>query len=427
MSIDQDAFARTAAALTITFRAHGALLDSTPAQFCNYLLDACGSDHRPLVDLLLSSGTLLRPHLLAGDARTPWDVRRAPLVHRLVATRYLQSDVARWLVDTWGAALAVAPEQVVRPSLEHGATVAAGQAVGFTRAVGMVPATAAPPVPARIGTVTPLRPPSWTNGRAARRLRTKTLPSPGSGVSPHPAAARALVPRWRTTTAPMSLATRAKMQRVERIAYGTMVSALVVGFFAAFMGLRSRRIDSVLVASVLPAIERGSIADSVVAAATAPTRPLSTALTNGITDIGTLATTQPRVSGAQLISIGVGGRYRVSQRSVTVTGSPSCVTVAQALARAPSTTEVVTHVPGTFAFTLASRSVNGRLDADAYFDAGPQRGTTDGVTWTFQMRGQFTQTGFSAETNTNTAAIIRWGHTQSCTTVAQLVGERLPQ
>jgi hypothetical protein len=99
--------------------------------------------------------------------------------------------------------------------------------------------------------------------------------------------------------------------------------------------------------------------------------------------------------------------------------------VAAALANGRTSIEVLSHTPGTFAFAITSRAVTGVIDADANFDAGPRSGTTDGVTWEFRMRGQFTAGGFIGESRTSTEAIIRWGRTQSCMTVADLVAERM--
>jgi hypothetical protein len=87
----------------------------------NLLLDACGSDHRALVELLLSVGDDVRSSLVgaprADDAR--WETRRAPLVHRLVATRYLQTDIARWLVDCWAFAVGLLARVPGPPSLRQ--------------------------------------------------------------------------------------------------------------------------------------------------------------------------------------------------------------------------------------------------------------------------------------------------------------------
>lgn len=54
MSVTTDAFARAATALADAWRRDAALFDTSPARVVNDLLDACGSDHRPLVHLLLS-------------------------------------------------------------------------------------------------------------------------------------------------------------------------------------------------------------------------------------------------------------------------------------------------------------------------------------------------------------------------------------
>ena len=80
MSSTADGFAKTADALRGTIAAHADLLSSSPAQFCNYLLDACGSDHRPLVELMLAVGPIVRTRLGTQEQRMPWEARRAPLV-----------------------------------------------------------------------------------------------------------------------------------------------------------------------------------------------------------------------------------------------------------------------------------------------------------------------------------------------------------
>jgi hypothetical protein len=131
------------------------------------------------------------------------------------------------------------------------------------------------------------------------------------------------------------------------------------------------------------------------------------------------------LSGAQIISAGVAGRYRVEQRVRSVDGSLSCADVAAALANGRTSIEVITHVPGTYFFAMTSRGVTGIIDPDANFEAGPRNGTTDGVVWQFRMRGQFTATGFVGESRTTTETIIKWGRTQSCITVADLVAERI--
>ncbi len=467
---EPDAFSRTATALSGTLRAHPALLANAPAQFRNYLLDACGSDHRPLVELLLSVAGELRPRLETADAVTrPWESRRAPLVHQLVATRYLQPDVARWLVDSWGAALGLAPTSVAHPTLVFAGTGRGdaaddtrgeGTTGGFTRATGMAPAAAPPRGGA--SAPAPLRPPLWSGGATSGRGVAKTASaiaarpvSRGSSTVVAPGMARAITARSRTLAPAMNAARLVQMQRVERISFALIIGAMIVAFIAAAIAISGRRDENVLAAAVLPVVTAGTPADSVRAAATGPMRPLPATNTgdsasgaaddpganaaivhadgiggnSGETTAASSSATRPSVpmDGAHAIALGLGGRYRVAQRVLAVSGSPTCSKVADALARGRTSIEVITHIPGTFSFTLASRDVIGTLDGSAYFEAGPMNGTTDGVKWNFRMRGRFTDHGFTADTQTATEAILRWGRTQSCMTVAELVAERIPE
>src|SRR6476661_7513141 len=121
-----DAFRCIADALSRTIAERG-LQDAShddsawDASLRNLILDACGSDHRPLVDLVLGVGATVRPQLRAlardGTPMTParWERDRAPLVHAIVSTRYLQPEVSRWVVDAWGVALGIAPDVVLQP------------------------------------------------------------------------------------------------------------------------------------------------------------------------------------------------------------------------------------------------------------------------------------------------------------------------
>ncbi|MBL0892467.1 MAG: hypothetical protein IBJ19_17895, partial [Gemmatimonadaceae bacterium] len=101
-----DAFARVSAALLAVWPQVANQTAGMTTAERGLLLDHCGSDHRPLVDLLLDIGPQILPQLLA-LGRTPhraayWVNTLSPLVHKLVSTRYLQPDVARWAVDVWG-------------------------------------------------------------------------------------------------------------------------------------------------------------------------------------------------------------------------------------------------------------------------------------------------------------------------------------
>ena len=192
MSASTDAFARAATALADAWRRDAALFQSSPTRVVNELLDACGSDHRPLVNLLLSVDATFRARFSAGSTTDAWEMRRAPLVHHLVATRYLQPDVARWVVDAWGAALGTGPLTVPRPALSHelepvdsarGASLGGG---GSTRGHGAVsPAISAHTTRgARAAMPTPR-----TGGRALATTRP-------SGMTAIATATARPVPRW---------------------------------------------------------------------------------------------------------------------------------------------------------------------------------------------------------------------------------------
>ena len=458
MSSPADSFAKTAEALSSTLAAHGTLLDSNAAQFRNYLLDCCGSDLRPLVDVLLAVGPVVQTRLRAPASRETWETRRAPLVHQLVATRYLQPDIARWLVDAWGAALGVAPSVIAQPALVRvdASTLTADAALLSGRGTVNVPP---PPIARAVAPRAPLPPPS----RPARAGRTAgariAAPSVTNATG---ATARPVAPRWRTLSPALNRSQLVRLQRIERVSLGLIAMAAVGVFIAAILALRGRKADTFAAAAVLPVIAAGSAADSASQAARGPMHalpatlppmppeppgvnqaPAATTMSGGTARAplpsdslasdtlfhgaasGLLPPITHAVSGAQIISAGVAGRYRVEQRVRSVDGSPSCADVAAALANGRTSIEVVTHTPGTFSFTMPSRSVTGVIDADAYFESAQRSGTTDGVTWRFQMRGQFTATGFVGESWTTTDATIKWGRTQSCVTVADLVAERI--
>jgi hypothetical protein len=83
-----------------------ALLDegrvlSTPADpvLVNLLLDRCGSDHRPLVDLLCRAAHHLPPIERRGMPTEEWLVHREACVRVLDEAACLEHDAARWAVE----------------------------------------------------------------------------------------------------------------------------------------------------------------------------------------------------------------------------------------------------------------------------------------------------------------------------------------
>jgi hypothetical protein len=66
----------------------------------NLLLDCCGSDHRPLVDLVLYAHA--HGALPVGPAvhTSAWPPERERLVHTLTTRTFLEADAARWAIET---------------------------------------------------------------------------------------------------------------------------------------------------------------------------------------------------------------------------------------------------------------------------------------------------------------------------------------
>jgi hypothetical protein len=434
MSASTDAFARAATALADAWRRDATLFQSSPTRVVNELLDACGSDHRPLVNLLLSVDATFRARFTIGSTTDAWEMRRAPLVHHLVATRYLQPDVARWVVDAWGAALGVGPATLPRPALSHelepvdGSRSASFGAGASTRGHAAV-SPAISPQPTRGAKV------AMPTPRTGGRTLATTRPSGVTAI----ATARP-VPRWRSAGIGVSPLQAAQAQRTERIWFGVMAATGLLVFAAGAIGIANRKTEAATAAAILPvvapavrAIDGQSMlplppADPLTApvVSASPAGPVLPAVQTP-TDTKTIATNADGTpdDSVSAVATGLRGVYRVQQRIRVVDGSASCASIAAALAPGRTSIERIEHQPGSREFALATRSVKGTVDANGAFAIGPTVGTTDGIRWQFSMRGRFTTTGFVAETQTETNAIIRWGRTQQCMTLADLVAERI--
>jgi hypothetical protein len=438
VSATTDAFARAATALADAWRRDASLFQSSPTRVVNELLDACGSDHRPLVNLLLSIDATLRARFTEGSTTDAWEMRRAPLVHHLVATRYLQPDVARWVVDAWGAALGVGPATVSRPALSYdlepvdsarGASFGGG---GSTRGHGA--GFAATPSPS-VRRATVAMPTPRTGGRSVATMRPA-----GMMATTNTTATARPVPRARSTGMGVSPLQAAQAQRTERIWFGVMAATGLLVFVAGAIGIANRKSAAATAAAILPnvtaavrAIDGQSMlplppADPLTAPVVSanPSEPARMPVRTP-TDTATITANADGNPATALSAVATGlrGVYRVQQRVRVVDGSASCASIAAVLAPGRTSIERIEHQPGSREFALATRSVKGTVDANGAFAIGPTVGTTDGIRWQFSMRGRFTTTGFVAETQTETNAIIRWGRTQQCMTLADLVAERI--
>lgn len=390
----------------------------------NRMLDACGSDHRPLVELLLHVGPLIQGRLPSAPmAAGDWSTARAPIVHAVVASRYLQPDVARWAVDAWASALGLVPLALIA------SPVVASSAPQLVTTPLRPPATparsAALAPPARGGasrSAAQRGAAPFATGGAAQRYRI------GSKSAPHPRPTVTLNPQF-----------TARMQRLERATTVFFVLLAITVFVllgTAIANLRSRerlRNPFARTRSEMPQVIV-STADAVApATASSPAAPdvsagdanRETMLQDAHDSAFVNAARQSAESIRAAVERGLGGSYTVAQQVRSVDGSASCSQVADALRSARTTTERFRHVPGSSALHLTSRDATGQVYDDGRFELGPRSGITNGVHWTFRMHGRFSRDGFTGQSDTETFAVIRWGRTQTCVTVADLVGYRV--
>lgn len=392
-----DAFARVSAALLAVWPQVANQTAGMTTAERGLLLDHCGSDHRPLVDLLLDIGQQIRPQLLA-IGRTPqrtadWVNTRAPLVHKLVATRYLQPDVARWAVDVWGTALGLVAE--LTPPVVETATAAPNKADATRKPA---PAPAPPAKPAQ-------RQPA-ARAAATTRPTSPRSPAPRSTLVVTTVSSSSTVVVNRRATPGMHF------QPAERLAAAVLGLLLLVITVSWSQDLRRRRSGEVPLANP----------DDRTVEATPPAPLVEPSV--ALPGAGAVVQSDRRISGS-LVDAGVGGRYVVTARVQEVSGTRNCRAVADALEIGRETLEVVTHEPGSSRFALPGREVTGTLDAEGWFTAYPRSGTTDNINWQFRMRGRFAANGFSALSETYTAAVLRWGRSQHCVVTAELTGRRL--
>lgn len=406
-----DAFARLAIALRAA-ALEGQLSEQTNAadtrRVRNVLLDACGSDHRPLVELLMAVADDVRPMLVAErTAQAVWESRRAPIVHRLVATRYLQQDMARWAIDVWAYADGVREVIPEAPALP---VVMSSHADANTLAN----------TAARASTVPSAVQPGWARAKASARgtpaaafTTPATAPSRRSG-------APVKTWGWRSARAPMSAAELARIQRMERVSYTVLIAAVLIGFFAEGYALMSRPVErgtTAAVASSVPATEPVSAAPAPVSAAPA--------LAAATPDTAAVAQNSPPMVFGRGWLGPVAGTYQVAHTTRSVEGGDGCDLVLNALARQQTTIEHIEHDEASATLRWRDRDIRGRVDADGRFVTGPDSGYTNGVRWTFTMAGRFSRTGFSAEAIKTTSAVLGWHKSRSCAVIADLTGTRL--
>lgn len=107
MSAPRDAAARALAQL---LRDGEPWPSTAPLRMRNLLLDACGSDHRALVELLLRVGRHGVAEALRKVGRASpvaWPAHRTRLVSLACGELFIEREIAAWAVDAWAVALGV--------------------------------------------------------------------------------------------------------------------------------------------------------------------------------------------------------------------------------------------------------------------------------------------------------------------------------
>jgi hypothetical protein len=410
-----------------------------PLRLRNQLLDACGSDHRPLVELLLRVGRYGMVDALRALGATPasaWPAHRTRLVSRAVGALYIQTDMAAWAVDAWAVALGVVPgsavaslqreyaererQVVAERERTEAATMAVAQAARAGARSGR--GTASSAVGAAGG---------WTPAPASRRLGAWR---PGKAAPGAP-------PRWRVSSAPPPPNT-ARFLGVLLLGFAGLM-AMIGGMRLLTPASPGGRSFVQLPASSGaedPWAERqqraagttaGTTGDSVATPATpALTVPLESTAPGPATPTPTVpAPVDPTASWPEdPVTRGVAGRYAVVHTVHSVAGGDLCRPVEEALLVAQrASEEEIVHAPGALRFELASRpGVVGRLYPGGAFETVTHRGEHDGVRYVFRMTGRFTLEGFVARTVTQTEALLTYRQLQRCAVMAELTGTRLP-
>jgi hypothetical protein len=445
----------------------------------NLLLDACGSDHRALVELLLRVGR----HGIADALRAlgtvrpdAWPAHRTRLVARACGELFIGAEIAAWAVDAWAVALSVVPATTVHAiqrSYEDEARRAArereraeAQAAAVLRSSAALAARTGAPVvgagalaamPPGTGRLmgTPgglLATPKW-GGTAATLLHTPSWA--GGAAAPRVGAwrrGRGGPPRWRVSATPL--------QPPDMRKFFALFAVVAVCMFGVVTLMRrlTPALSVPMPIIALPESAQATVnpppmvetlptaADSANTADTADTANIAAdvppALPRTNTSPGSQASrpapvasfvspaiaATPRSPSADidLVTSGIGGLYEVQHRVLSVHGNGLCDPVAESLARRQHlTVEEITHTPGESTFALATRTgVVGRLQPDGVFATSVHRSIYDNVRIVFRMTGRFTRDGFVARTTTETDAVIKYRVRQQCLVLADLVGRR---
>lgn len=205
-------------------------------RFRNRLLDETGSAARPLAELLLEAIRRGLPQRLPASPveRAEWDTLASSFAMQWSAERFVATDMARWAIDSWGAAFRLI-DDVARAA----APLRSSPSAAFPPSIqAAVPKTPVPPSAAPLRTGTGIRP-------AIARVPVARAPAsaPRNTVSRGPTAgARSLgayvAPRRYT---PRATSISPAWSRTTRLAIAAGLALYLVGVGRVIWSIQSRQ------------------------------------------------------------------------------------------------------------------------------------------------------------------------------------------
>lgn len=421
-------------------------------RFLHRLLDEIGGDHRALASLLLRVHDAAIPAELerAAARGTPWGESASPHIVGLASEQFIQPEMARWAVESWGMALGcyVAPRPLPAPPPAPRAAVPTAWRGGASGAGTPPPRSSArrqgPPPANPPGT------PSWVKPGTVRASARAI----GSG------AALPLPP------GSVRLPGGASFTKGELRAMAVLGICYIGGMLLLAAGIRSVRNEELTQlkardaarAAGAPLLPRVASEAATATAAAGPgarrvTLPVRPPVERRIGSAPNVAALAAEAAGHDSALIPeamrpwrgiyeparareiVAGRWRVRGDVHGVGGSRSCEAVWRSLSPGRESVETIAvggRVPGDdpafgrIAFSFPSRpGLQGTIMADGSFESVPLRSMRDGVRYEFRMAGRFADGAFEAETETVTRTVLKFGDPQICSVRSRLSGRRL--
>lgn len=276
-------------------------------RFRNRLLDETGCATRPLAELLLEAIRRGLPQRLPASPveRAEWDTMASSFAMQWSAERFVATDMARWAIDSWGAAFRLI-EDVARAAAPMRSSPSAASPPSVRAVPPPMASTAAP---SRAGTRTStgtgtrpsvagvpvVRAPASAARSTVSRITTAGARGPGAYVAPR---------RYRTQAPSVSPA----WSRRARLAIAAGLALYLLGMARVVWSIHSRPRPATTAASA----NRATVADAGLSAA--PTRSSSRV---GVPSLTLNALPKNNLDSSQLVLVEPARRATGSARPLT--------------------------------------------------------------------------------------------------------------